>query len=105
MLQEYSNKLWDAKQDNLQFDLKSFGVESFLISDGLTWRSGFTLTEGLKEEVAPVPDNGLSLDEDGNFGVSFGVLGPGDLMGTTVERCCCCWEESSSGSGRRLGVG
>lgn len=52
--------------------------------------------------MAPVPDNGVSVDEDGNFGVSFGVLGPGDLMGTTVDRC---WEERSSGSGRRFGVG
>jgi len=71
---------------------KSFEL-SFLIS-GLTCSNGFTLTEGLKDELLEAKEETESrlgeplpepLLEPPNFAITFGVLGPGDRIGTTVE--------------------
>lgn len=90
-----------------QFYFMSFDA-SFLISLGFTWRTGFTLTEGLKEEVEPpsgVPsapgDDVAAAAPEPNLCTSLGVLGPGDRIGTTWDRGA----ERTSGSGRGLGTG
>jgi len=66
---------------------------SFLISLGFTCRTGFTLTDGLNEDVVPAAANAESVAppaplgvEEPNLGASFGVRGPGERIGTTVDR-------------------
>jgi len=57
---------------------------------GLTCSTGFTLTEGLKEELLEAKEEtesrlGEPLPDPLNLAITLGVLGPGDLIGTTVE--------------------
>lgn len=89
---------------------------SFLIS-GLTCRTGFTLTEGLKEELLeakeelesrlgePLPEPPPTMPADDcepNLAITLGVLGPGDRIGTTVEPGV---DGMQSGWGRGFGDG
>lgn len=85
--------------------------ESFLISLGFTCSTGFTLTEGLKEEVE-LPLSGVpsapgddvvatAPPPDPNLCTSLGVLGPGDRIGTTWDRGAA----RTSGSGLGFGTG